>query len=277
MFMGVRDMYYSAHKLGFHFENGNDGTLSLSFSPWSKRITEHYVLTYDGTMLHIDLDDDRGEWVIIWQSLESECDIYGKCGEFGICDSNNLPICSCLRGFKPRNNQEWSAGNWSNGCVRRTPLLQCGTIGGQKDGFLRLPNIKVPDNAEWLVSEDEEDCRRQCLENCSCSAYAYYFGFGCMVWSGSLIDIQNFSPVGVDLFIRLAHSELGDTSKWKTIIAVIVIMSIVVIVILLYYGWRWMVPRYGRTATSKEAKGKYCMIGAGTSLNKFHDLPLLKI
>uniref|UniRef100_A0A803LL35 non-specific serine/threonine protein kinase n=1 Tax=Chenopodium quinoa TaxID=63459 RepID=A0A803LL35_CHEQI len=242
VFIGVRSMYYLAPVKGFHFEDDNEGAISLSFSSANDRVTQHYVLTHDGVVLQKDWKDNKSDWKILWQTLESEteCDIYGKCGEFGSCNSRRSPICSCLKGFEPRNHEEWSAGNWSSGCVRRTQL-QCGTIEGEEDGFLRLRNMKVPDNAEWLLSDDEQNCRRLCLKNCLCSSYAYYLGFGCMIWNGSLIDIQDFSPVGVDLFIRLAHSELGKTS------------------------------------TNNEAKWKYYRVGAGISHNGYHGLPLFKL
>uniref|UniRef100_A0A803LL33 non-specific serine/threonine protein kinase n=1 Tax=Chenopodium quinoa TaxID=63459 RepID=A0A803LL33_CHEQI len=214
--MGIRAMYYFAQVDGFNLENDNKGTVSISVSSITKRLTKYYVLTYDGRLLEKDWQDDKKDWKIEWNSLESECDIYGKCGEFGSCNSNSLPICSCLRGFQPRNDQEWSAGNWSSGCVRRTPL-QCANIGGEDDGFSRLRNVKVPDDAEWLESYDEEDCRRKCLRNCSCLAYAYTLGFGCMIWNGSLIDVQNFAPVGPDIFIRLAHSEIDPSSGKFTV------------------------------------------------------------
>jgi hypothetical protein len=47
---------------------------------------------------------------------------YGKCGAFGSCNAVNSPICSCLRGFVPKNPDEWNKGNWTSGCIRRTPL-----------------------------------------------------------------------------------------------------------------------------------------------------------
>ena len=68
----------------------------------------------------------------------------------------NSPICSCLRGFEPRNIKEWSRGNWTGECVRKTPL-QCERINGsteesEADGFIRLTTIKVLDFAEWSVA-----------------------------------------------------------------------------------------------------------------------------
>ncbi|KAL2932192.1 hypothetical protein RDABS01_037602 [Bienertia sinuspersici] len=277
MFMGVRAMYYSAQDVGFRLQDDNAGTRSLSFSLSSQRVDEHYVLTNDGIMSLKHWKDDEGDWTVIWQSLQYECDKYGKCGEFGSCNSRSTPICGCMRGFEPRNNQEWSAGNWSNGCVRRTPLL-CDTIGGKENVFIKLRNKKVPDNAAWLDSDDDEDCKRQCLGNCSCLAYAYNLGFGCMVWSGSLIDLQDFSPVGVDLFIRLAHSELGDTSKWKAIVAVAVIIATAVLAVFLYFLRRWLHRRNaGKETMSKKANLDYNdMVGARVSHAEFQDLPLLK-
>ena len=206
-------MYYFAPVKEFHFYNDNVSKVSLSFSSVSEGLMRHYVLNSDGIVFQKEWKADRGDWTVVWKSLESntECDIFGKCGEFGICNSNNLPLCSCLRGFEPRNFLEWKTGNWSRGCVRRTPL-QWGDLTGEEDGFLRLRNMKIPDDGEWLYSDDEQDCRRRCLRHHSSLAYAYYLGFGCLIWSDSLVDIQDFSPVGVDLYIRLASSELGESS-----------------------------------------------------------------
>jgi hypothetical protein len=46
--------------------------------------------------------------------------------------------------------------------------------------------------------------------NCSCLAYAYETGIGCMSWARNLIDTQKFSRAGVDLYVRVASSELGE-------------------------------------------------------------------
>ena len=92
--------------------------------------------------------------------------------------------------------------------------MQCervntGGEGSKMDGFLKLNIMKVPDFADWSHYL-EADCRQQCLENCSCIAYAYDTGIGCMSWTGSLIDAHKFSKAGVDLYIRLAYSDLGE-------------------------------------------------------------------
>ncbi|CAO2842729.1 unnamed protein product [Amaranthus hypochondriacus] len=277
VFMGVRSMYYFAPVKEFHFDNDNVSKVSLAFSSVSEGLMRHYVLNSDGIVFQKEWKADRGDWTVVCKSLESntECDIFGKCGEFGICNSNNLPICSCLRGFEPRNFLEWKTVNWSRGCVRRTPL-QWGNSTGEEDWFLRLRNMKVPDNGEWLYSDDEQDCRRHCLRHHSCLAYAYYLGFGCLIWSESLVDIQDFSPVGVDLYIRLASSELGDTGKWKVILALIVIMGSAAGVVLLYYIRRWMGQSYGKKTNEETQWLKSYMDGAGFSDIELQELPLFR-
>lgn len=74
---------------------------------------------------------------------------------------------------------------------------------------MRLKKMKVPAQTEWSAGLDEDGCRSHCLGNCSCLAYAYDIGVGCMSWTTNLIDTVEFSTSGVDLNLRLAHSELS--------------------------------------------------------------------
>ncbi|KAJ7968432.1 G-type lectin S-receptor-like serine/threonine-protein kinase [Quillaja saponaria] len=112
----------------------------------------------------------KDEQIIRWTIQQSECDVYGLCGEFGICNSQRSPLCSCLRGFEPMDKEEWNRQNWTSGCVRTTPV-QCGRMrnggeSGKEDGFLKFKMVKLPDFAEWSIAE-EDQCRTQCLKNCS--------------------------------------------------------------------------------------------------------------
>ncbi|KAH7569029.1 hypothetical protein JRO89_XS06G0091100 [Xanthoceras sorbifolium] len=105
----------------------------------------------------------------------TECDVYDRCGAFGRCNANKKVYCSCLKGFTPKNMEEWSRGYWASGCVRRR-LLQCERISrtgevGKADGFLKMGMMKVLDFAE-MSSVPEVRCREQCLNNCLCIADA---------------------------------------------------------------------------------------------------------
>jgi hypothetical protein len=211
-FIGIPNMN-PVYLDGFSLVDDKEGTFYLTFSYLNESFRADFVLNAQG-ILHEKYSDNGEDWVFKWSTLETECDVYGKCGAFGSCNSQNSPICSCLCGFEPKNPEEWNRGNWTSGCVRRTPM-QCervnnGTEGGKKDGFLKLTMMKVPYLADWSsTSTSEEKCRTQCLENCSCIAYAYDSGIGCMTWTRSLIDVQKFSIDGADLYVRLAYSELG--------------------------------------------------------------------
>ncbi|XP_051128578.1 G-type lectin S-receptor-like serine/threonine-protein kinase At1g11330 [Andrographis paniculata] len=182
------------------------------------------------------------------QSRDS-CDAFGRCGPFGSCDQHDSPICSCLQGFDPRNNREWDAGNWSSGCVRKVSLNCGGTAnGGKADGFLRLGMMKITGYSDrWIGPEDQ--CEGRCLMNCSCVAYAFDVGIGCMFWTGTLIDVQKFaSGSGSDLHIRVANSELGQKKSSKKIVLIIIVVvavGIVVVSLCSYFSWRWMAKRRG--------------------------------
>ncbi|KAL5744181.1 hypothetical protein ACOSQ2_027297 [Xanthoceras sorbifolium] len=79
-----------------------------------------------------------------------------------------------------------------------------------------------------------EICRELCLNNCSCIAYAYDASIGCMTWTKSLIDIEKFSSGGVDLYIRLAHSELAKKDN-KVLIIVPTVVGIITFAICAFF------------------------------------------
>ncbi|KAL0363289.1 UNVERIFIED_CONTAM: G-type lectin S-receptor-like serine/threonine-protein kinase [Sesamum calycinum] len=209
--IGVQDMY-SPYLDGFTVVNDPPGTFYFT-APEGKFLMK-ITLNSSGSLVQTLWDDQTKNWDITWLAPQNECDIYGTCGPFGNCNAQDSPICSCLRGFEPTNRDEWERRNWTSGCQRKKQL-QCGQGGG--DGFLRLPFMKVPDFAEQFPSRQEVECRSACLSNCSCIAYAHDPNIGCMFWREILIDVQQFAGVGVDFYIRLAASELGDKAKDKRI------------------------------------------------------------
>ncbi|KAI4296582.1 hypothetical protein L6164_036532 [Bauhinia variegata] len=208
VFIGAPQMS-TGYLYGWSIGNGDDGTVSLTYSFLDPAAFGTLSLNSEGK---IDMVRWYNRTKVLKMAIPiSDCDAYGLCGPFGSCNGESTPICSCLSGYDPRNLEEWNRQNWTSGCVRKT-LLQCervknGSEAGEKDGFLKLETMKVPDFAERTGAEDH--CDTQCLENCSCIAYAYDPYIGCMYWSRGLIDLQKFSSGGVDLYIRLAHSELG--------------------------------------------------------------------
>ncbi|PNX86719.1 G-type lectin S-receptor-like serine/threonine-kinase, partial [Trifolium pratense] len=200
-----------------------------------------YNLNSQGNLDETLWDDKKKELQVTWTSRKSDCDVYGICGAFASCSSLSIPICSCLKGFEPRNIQEWNRNNWTGGCVRRTPL-QCErvinkTTTTKKDGFFKLQAVKVPDFAEGLAVTPDI-CRSLCLENCSCTAYSNGAGIGCMSWTGNLIDIEHLQTGGLDLYFRVAHEDLDSRGNKTIIITISAIIGTLTISICAYIMWR---------------------------------------
>ncbi|XP_073016924.1 G-type lectin S-receptor-like serine/threonine-protein kinase At1g11300 isoform X2 [Primulina eburnea] len=242
VFIGL-PMMRSFYRGGLQLVNDNPGTAYMTFT--SLNLSFLYMeLNASGDLQEKMWDDKTGDWTLTWSSISSQCDVYGKCGPFGSCNAQERPICSCLPGFEPKLYREWRGGNWTSGCSRRAQL-ECGknsSVGetGKEDGFFRLATVKVPDRLSWFPGL-EPVCRSQCLNNCSCLAYAYHSGIGCMHWNESLIDVQRLARGGTDLYIRLANSELGNNKKkyHKAIIAAAVILVLIIVPLCAYFLWKY--------------------------------------
>ncbi|ONI10183.1 hypothetical protein PRUPE_4G033000 [Prunus persica] len=196
----------------------------------------HYNIP-DKTVAYIDItsegmlklmDSVNGEnWSLHWAAQKNSCDKYGVCGPFGVCTASEspTPICKCLKGFVPKSPEEWSKGNRTAGCMRKTKLFcesntsKSVTLRGKGDGFSKMVQLKPPDFHEYITSSDAVECKIKCLNNCSCLAYAYVDNIGCLAWSKDLIDIQEFSSGGVDLFILLDHADIDEGNRTKLIVS----------------------------------------------------------
>ncbi|XP_052201085.1 G-type lectin S-receptor-like serine/threonine-protein kinase At1g11330 isoform X9 [Diospyros lotus] len=286
IFIGVEDMV-SFYLNGFNLADNKQGTVSLTFTFANKSSLIYYMLNHNGTLMEKYWSEEEQEWEVTWLAPATECEVYGKCGPFGICNSKGFPICSCLKGFEPKHVEEWNSGNFSSGCVRRIQL-QCernssSSQTSKKDGFRELATVKAPAFEEWSDAL-QDGCEAQCLKNCSCTAYTYNSGIGCILWSGALLDIQKFSRGGVDLYIRVANSELDKNKDIKVIIIPVIIGSIVFVICgcLLYAR---IVKQKGRNCVNKLLFKKFStplecsteiMLDENLSQVKLEELPLLR-
>ncbi|KAK9156025.1 hypothetical protein Sjap_003505 [Stephania japonica] len=153
--------------------------------------------------------------------------------------------------FEQRYPKDWSLLDYSDGCVRRT-TLQC----GNEDSFSKMPNIRLPQirpSPKALVVDVAKKCESACLQNCSCSAYAYdtnssSSGGGsirCLLWYANLLNIEQLAgDEGNDLYIRLAPSQIHLSSRtkpstrWAIVVAVLLGTTILLgITILFLLKW----------------------------------------
>ncbi|KAL4625472.1 hypothetical protein ACB092_05G028600, partial [Castanea dentata] len=287
VFIGMPNWNPGYHT-GFTFIDDTNGTVFETFTGLDVLHLSKIVLDWEGNGVLTYWDDGKEDWEVVHKNPEDECDVYGTCGAFGSCDLLSSPICSCLRGFEPKIIKEWNRGNWTSGCVRRTPL-QCERKNnsieeGKADGFLKLEMIKVPDFAELALDVNIEDCRKQCLENCSCVAYGYYTGIGCLSWSENLIDLRHFSVGGSDVYIRLANLEFEEERNFRVIITITMSIGVIAIASTAFFFWRWIakkkrgkVPNCPLICCTMKSKSNESLLFDYLNDVKFQDLPIFNL
>ncbi|KAF3451606.1 hypothetical protein FNV43_RR07701 [Rhamnella rubrinervis] len=270
-FIGVPEMdssYLSAFKLDTDVEKG---TINLFFAPYEPATSFYLFISSQGVLSVMEKDEDKDYWYTNWEGPNNTCEVYGVCGPFAVCKASESPICSCLKGFVPKSSKEWSEGNWKRGCDRRTKLVcdkntsNSASSGDKNDGFWKRSMMKLPDFYEYVPFENVESCHTRCRSNCSCLAYAFVDGIGCLVWSKDLIDIFEFSSGGEDLFIRLAPAELeGDQQKKKVIISLAAVGTIVVLGAIFLAWYRW---RANQKGNNKDTTKNFYLIDSETSID----------
>ncbi|XP_019255623.1 PREDICTED: G-type lectin S-receptor-like serine/threonine-protein kinase At4g27290 isoform X2 [Nicotiana attenuata] len=179
-------------------------------------IIARVVMQLNGFLEFSIWNNQTQNWDAFGSAPADNCDIYGQCHTYGLCNSGNSPICRCLDKFEPKDPTDWARGNWSGGCVRKVPL-NC----QKKVKFFKYSGIKLPDTRfSWYgQGVTLNACEELCLRNCSCVAYANLDITGtngsCLLWFDELMDIREFGASGQDIYIKLDSSEIGNSSREK--------------------------------------------------------------
>ncbi|TYG82334.1 hypothetical protein ES288_D01G079600v1 [Gossypium darwinii] len=145
-----------------------------------------------------------------WHTLVSSKCSYHRCGVFSICSIPGEKTCHCLEGFRPIGNRE------SEGCVRKTKL-QCSNEEGHvdTDGFLLMLYVDYPSDGHVLkLVTNAADCKSECLDNCSCIAYAYDSNLGCLVCSFSLqLSGEDLLKFDLEMSLQADDTDLNEANK----------------------------------------------------------------
>ncbi|KAK5826719.1 hypothetical protein PVK06_021646 [Gossypium arboreum] len=189
----------------------NEKEIYLKYELKNKSVLYRMGVTPDGTIERFICDDPARGWRPYLNVMTDTCDQYKICGAYGSCNIKNSPVCSCMKGFVPKDPNDWEKADWSHGCVRKVPL-SC----ERGEDFLEYPDIKLPDSRKaWYDRTiDLKECKNRCLRNCSCTAFANLDvrdgGSGCILWFGDLIDIREYEENGQTIYVRMAASEIGQ-------------------------------------------------------------------
>ncbi|XP_024020995.1 G-type lectin S-receptor-like serine/threonine-protein kinase At2g19130 [Morus notabilis] len=199
----------------------NDEETYFTYSVYpSSRTISRFVMDVSGQIKQLSLLSDN-KWNLFWAQPRQQCEVYVFCGAYGSCSEKSLPFCHCLTGFEPKMKSDWDLQDYSGGCTRKTKL-QCGNdnpTNGERDGFRKTPNVLLSEIEQPVQVGNTTACESTCLNNCSCTAYAYD-NSGCMIWMGDLLNVQQLEEDdnrGRMLYIRVAASELkSSTNEFKS-------------------------------------------------------------
>ncbi|KAJ6878260.1 hypothetical protein NC651_030872 [Populus alba x Populus x berolinensis] len=216
----------------FTYVNNTNET-SFTYSLYNETLISRLVMVPGGLLQLKSWVESARQWFLFWSLPKTQCDVYAYCGAFGSCNGNSQPFCNCLRGFNPKQWEDWKSEVFSGGCVRANNL-QCGNssvVNGKSDRFFSSNNMKLPANPQTVGARSAQECESTCLSNCTCTAYAYD-GSLCSVWFGDLLDMQQLADDsnGNTIYIRLAASEFSSSKNDKGMVTGGVVGSVVIVV-----------------------------------------------
>ncbi|CAL2249591.1 unnamed protein product [Prunus armeniaca] len=176
------------------------------------------LMNFTGEVQFLSWNKHTKQWNLLWKEPRDQCSVLNACGNFGSCNINNWPlVCKCLPGFKPQSAEEWEAGDFSGGCARESTICR-------EDTFLSLKMMKVGKPDSQITSENETECRKECLKSCQCQAFSYTAGLNstsrdpapssCWTWSSDLNNLQEeYGFDGHNLSARVALSGIESTGR----------------------------------------------------------------
>lgn len=173
--------------------------------PQSEYINTRLVIDFTGKLNWYNYTHD---WNLTWWEPRNNCSVVNPCGDFGICNSTNKPMCQCLHGFKAQYQQKWDSGDFTGGCQRESKLCT-----GTNDTFFSL-SIKNVQNPDSQFNDSETFCRNKCLRECECQAYSYTeirkrtTTYLCYIWKSVPSNLEE-DYGGQTLYARIAGSDLG--------------------------------------------------------------------
>ncbi|XP_056177583.1 G-type lectin S-receptor-like serine/threonine-protein kinase At2g19130 [Syzygium oleosum] len=248
----VMDIYYFEY-----VDNDNESYFTYSVYPTFNTITR-FVMDLSGQIKQESWLPSNQAWNLFWSQPRQQCEVHRLCGPFSVCSESTNNCCTCLPRFSISSPRDWNLRDWSSCCKRNLDLNCAATASNaEKDRFLPMSNMKLPDNSQSSDVGSDKECQAACLDNCSCTAYAFEDN-ACSIWIGDLFNAQQLTQgdtTAKSFYLRLAASDVEDPSKKRNITAIVagsVSAAVAILAIVLFGVWRW---RRRATVTTKTVEG----------------------
>lgn len=165
--------------------------------------------------------NNSGMWDSLWSAPESQ---YSPCGKFGICRENEELMCQCPPGYKPASSDDWNSGIFSGGCER---VSTCSP--NQTFSNILLKNVGGQ-VSRYDQAKEEEECKEECLNECSCVAYSFKYVTvrgaqnsipNCFAWTSDLVFQGDGTEGALILSLRVSPSPSGQGNFFLEILHII--------------------------------------------------------
>lgn len=143
----------------FNFMTSDYGTLLMQ---------RRLKLDHDGNIRAYSRRQREEKWYVSWQAKSRPCRIHGVCGPNSLCSyySNGVK-CSCLPGYKMKND-----GDWSYGCEPKFSL----SCNKTQSRFLVITNVELFGYDYGIMTNYTlEQCKELCLQLCNCKGIQYTY------------------------------------------------------------------------------------------------------
>ncbi|KAG5065304.1 hypothetical protein AAZX31_04G041600 [Glycine max] len=138
-------------------------------SDYGKVVQRRLIMDHDGNIRVYSRRHGGEKWSVTWQAKSTPCSIHGICGPNSLCSyhQNSGLKCSCLPGYKRKNDSDWSYG-----CEPKVHPSCKKT----ESRFLYVPNVKLF-GFDYGVKENYtlKECKELCLQLCNCKGIQYTF------------------------------------------------------------------------------------------------------
>ncbi|KAL2231925.1 UNVERIFIED_CONTAM: G-type lectin S-receptor-like serine/threonine-protein kinase [Sesamum indicum] len=216
-------------------------------------------LDTDGNLRIYSSAKGSGTTNIRWAAVSDQCQVYGFCGNMGICSYNETyPVCGC-----PSENFELMDPNDSRkGCKRKVELLDC----PGREAMLQLDHAKFltyqPELASQVYFVGISPCRLNCLVGPCVASTSLADGSGlCYLKTSDFVSGYHSPAIPSTSFVKVcspvmpnpsvASASGGTRTRWRLtawLVVVVVVVTLLGLVAVEGGLWLWCFrnsPKFG--------------------------------
>uniref|UniRef100_A0A0D6QTN1 Receptor-like serine/threonine-protein kinase n=1 Tax=Araucaria cunninghamii TaxID=56994 RepID=A0A0D6QTN1_ARACU len=233
-----------------------------------RRIT----LESDGNLRSYGWVRSSGKWQLGWSAVEDQCQVYGWCGNFGVCVYNETgPFCQCPSGDFVQINPNDPTG----GCRRTQDIMQCSNNQSMVEldhtEFFSYPPESESDSEIYYLGIP--DCWQNCLKNPSCTASTIMAdGSGtCRMKTSNFTSAYQSVSIPSTSYVKVcgpgkplppSSSSLKTRTKWKVsgVVIAVAVIAPVIGLIALQFGLWWIFCRHNPRFRFGELPAQYTLL-----------------